>query len=109
MQHGVTINYAGLSPQQKLQILEEMGFKEIQPAEHGSNCLSRQGSGLICDCLQDVTTWGAPVDVKKWLGETHEERTAFAVKRQAYLNEGEGENPGPWWAHLEKSAPRYRH
>lgn len=109
MQHGIDINYTGLSPQQKLQILEEMGFKEIPPAEHGANCLSRQGNGLICDCLMGVTTWGAPVDVKKWLGETHEERAEFAAKRQAYLNEGEGRNPGPWWAHLEKNAPRYRH
>jgi len=109
MKHEVGIDYAGLTPQQKILILEEMGFKEIPPPEHGTNCLSRQGSGLICDCLQGVTTWGAPVDVKKYLGETHEERAAFAARRQAYQNEGEGQNPGPWWAHLEKNAPRYRH
>lgn len=108
MQHGISINYAGLDPQTKIQILEEMGFKEIPPAEHGTNCLSRQGRGLICDCLQGVTTWGAPPDVKAWLGETHEERAEFAARRQLYLNEGEGQNPGPWWTHLEKNAPRYR-
>lgn len=108
MQHNFTVNYAELSPQQKIQILEEMGFKEIPPAEHGTNCTSRQGSGLICDCLQGVTTWGAPLDVKTWLGETHGERAEFAARRQLYLNEGEGQNPGPWWTHLEKNAPRYR-
>lgn len=109
MQHGITINYAAMSPADKIKILEEMGFKEIPAPEHGTNCTSRQGRGLICDCLQGVTTWGAPVDVKKWLGETHEERAEFAAKRQPYLNEGDGENPGPWFVHLEKNAPRYRH
>ena len=108
MQHGININYATLSPQDKLQILEEMGFKEIPPAEHGTNCLSRQGRGLICDCLMGVTTWGAPLDVKRWLGETHEERAEFAAKRQMYLNEGEGESPGSWVYHLEQNAPRHR-
>jgi hypothetical protein len=109
VKHEFAIDYAGLTPQQKILILEEMGFKEIPPPEHGTNCLSRQGSGMRCDCLQGVTTWGAPLDVKKYLGETHEERAEFAARRQMYLNDGEGENPGPWWAHLEKNAPRNRH
>jgi hypothetical protein len=109
VKHEFAINYAGLTPQQKLVILEEMGFKEIPPSEHGTNCLSRQGSGMICDCLQGVTTWGAPQDVKKYLGETHEERAKFAARRQLYLNEGEGESPGSWIHHLKKNAPRYRH
>jgi hypothetical protein len=107
MQHGVNIDYAGLSPETKLQILKEMGFREISPDEHGSNCLSRQGSGLICDCLGGVTTWGAPSDVKPYLGETHEIRAAFFARRQTYLNEGEGESPGSWRVYLERTAPRY--
>ncbi|QJD53813.1 hypothetical protein SEA_KELA_253 [Streptomyces phage Kela] len=109
MQHGIQIDYSTLSPETKIQILREMGFKEIPPAEHGTNCLSRQGSGMICDCLMGVTTWGAPLDVKKWLGETHEARSEFAARRHAYLNDGEGESPGSWAVHLEKTAPRYRH
>jgi hypothetical protein len=108
MQHNFMVNYAGLSPQQKIQIMEEMGFKEIPPAEHGTNCTSRQGRGLICDCLQGVTTWGAPLDVKTWLGETHDERAEFAARRQLYQNDGIGESPGSWSNHLEKNAPRYR-
>jgi len=107
MQHNFNVNYAGLSPEQKLQILKEMGFGEISPNEHGYNCTSRQGRGLICDCLGGVTTWGAPSDVKKYLGETHEERTEFFARRSVYLNHGEGESPGSWRAHLEKTAPRY--
>lgn len=107
MQHSMNIDYSGLSPEQKLQILTEMGFKEIPPAEHGTNCTSRQGSGLICDCLQGVTTFGVPMDVKAWLGETHDDRAAFSARRQVYLNDGVGENPGTWADHLAKSAPRY--
>lgn len=107
MQHGININYAGLSPQDKLQILTEMGFREIPPSEHGTNCTSRQGRGLVCNCLQGVTTWGAPLDVKGYLGETHDQRVEFAVRRQMHQNEGVGENPGSWMSHLERTAPRY--
>lgn len=109
MQHGINIDYASLDNETKLQILKEMGFREIPPMEHGTNCLSRQGSGIICDCIQGVTTWGAPLDMKKWLGETHEERAAFAARRHTYLNDGEGESPGSWAIHLEQNAPRHRH
>lgn len=108
MLHGISIDYAGLDPEMKVKILSEMGFKEIPPAEHGTNCTSRQGRGLICDCLQGVTTWGAPLDVKTWLGETHDERAEFAARRQLYQNDGIGESPGSWSNHLEKNAPRYR-
>lgn len=107
MQHGIQIDYAGLSPETKLQILKEMGFREIPPAEHGTNCTSRQGRGLICDCLQGVTTWGAPLDVKAWLGESHEARAEFAARRQLHQNDGIGESPGSWALHLERTAPRY--
>jgi hypothetical protein len=107
MQHNFNVNYAGLTPREKLQILKEMGFQEASPEEHGWTCLSRQGKGIICDCLQGVTMWGAPADVKTFLGETHEQRADFAARRQPYMNEGEGQDPGPWWAHLEKTAPRY--
>lgn len=108
MRHGISIDYAGMTPEEKLQIMKEMGFREIPPAEHGTDCTSRQGRGLICDCLMGVTTWGAPPDVKTYLGETHDRRVEFATKRQAYLNHGEGESPGSWVAHLEATAPRYR-
>ncbi len=107
MQHGITINYAGLSPEVKLQIIKEMGFGEIPPAEHGSNCRSREGRGIRCDCLPGVTMWGAPLDVKPYLGETHEQRTEFAAKRQLAENDGEGKHPGSWVTHLENTAPRY--
>lgn len=107
MQHGVNIDYARLDPETKLQILKEMGFREIPPMEHGTNCTSRQGSGLICDCLQGVTTWGAPSDMKRWLGETQEQRAEFAERRQSYQNDGIGDSPGTWSAHLERTAPRY--
>lgn len=107
MQHGVNINYTRMSPEMKLQILKEMGFGEISPNEHGSNCTSLRGRGLICDCLGGVTTWGAPHDVKKYLGESHEERAEFFARRSAYLNDGEGESPGSWRVHLERTAPRH--
>jgi len=107
MQHSFSIDYAGLGPEAKLQILKEMGFREIPPAEHGTDCTSRQGRGLICDCLQGVTTWGAPLDMKRWMGESQEQRAEFAERRQSYQNDGIGNSPGSWAGHLEKTAPRY--
>lgn len=107
MRHEVKIDYAGLSPENKILLLKEMGFREIPPPEHGTNCQSRQGRGLRCDCLQGVTTWGAPADVKEWLGETHNERAEFAARRQLHENDGIGENPGSWGSHLVQNAPRY--
>lgn len=107
MQHNVSINYATLDPETKLRIAKEMGFREVSPAEHGSNCHSRQGSGICCDCIQGVTMWGAPLDVKPYLGETHEQRAEFAARRQLHDNDGIGESPGSWYQHLERTAPRY--
>ncbi len=109
MQHGINIDYAGLSPAIKLQIIKEMGFGEISPGEHSSNCTSLWGRGLICDCLPGVTTWGAPFDMKHWLGETQEQRVAFAELRLAYdpNSDTPGVDPSPWYKHLERTAPRY--
>lgn len=101
------INYLAMSPEQKLQILREMGFREDSPLEHGVNCVSRQGSGLICTCWPGTTSFKAPTDVRRYMGETNEARQEFAKKRADYLNDDIGENPGSWFNHLEKTAPRY--
>lgn len=102
------VNFAGLSPAQKLAILKEMGFKEDGPLEHGVNCTSRQGRGLKCDCLPGTTSFKAPADVKKYLGETMEARQVFAELRSEYENDGIGENPGSWADYLARTAPRYQ-
>jgi hypothetical protein len=107
MQHGIQIHYSGLSPETKLQILKEMGFRESGPLEHDTECTSRQGSGLICDCLPGTTSWKAPGDVRRHLGEHDEARRDFAEKRQQYQNDGIGDSPGPWYRYLEKTAPRH--
>jgi hypothetical protein len=107
MQHGVTINYAALDPRTKLQILKEMGFQEVGPREHGVDCTSRQGSGLICDCLPGTTSFKATGDVKRFLGETQEARVEYAAKRSEYQNDGIGDSPGSWSSYLERTAPRH--
>lgn len=100
-------NYLALSPQQKLQVMEAMGFREGSPLEHGVDCVSRQGSGLICTCWPGTTSFKAPGDVRRYMGETNEDRREFAEKRAEYENDGIGENPGSWVDHLAKTAPRY--
>lgn len=102
------VDFAGLPPEQKLQILKEMGFKEDGPPEHAVNCTSRQGSGLVCDCLPGTTSFKAPADVKKYMGETMEARQKFAELRSEYENDGIGSSPGSWVDYLERTAPRYR-
>ena len=103
-----TVDFKSLDPAQKLQILSEMGFVEASPLEHAVNCTSRQGSGLICDCLPGTTSFKAPADVKKYMGETLEARQEFADQRQEFENDGIGKHPGSWLNHLARTAPRYR-
>jgi hypothetical protein len=102
------INFRALSPEQKLQILREMDFIEVAPEEHGSSCPSLRNSGVRCDCLSPTTSWKAPSDVRRYMGETREARQAFDELRSPYLNDGEGESPGLWVDYLEKTAPRYQ-
>lgn len=101
------VEYAGLSPEMKLKILKEMGFREDGPLEHAVDCVSRQGSGFICTCWPGTTSFKAPADVKRYMGEDETARQEFARRRQEFQNDGDGENPGPWYAHLERTAPRY--
>jgi hypothetical protein len=102
------VDFSTLDPAQKLHILKEMGFREDGPLEHTINCTSRQGSGLRCTCLPGTTSFKAPADVKKYMGETTEARQAFGELREAYFNDGEGENPGSWVDYLTRTAPRYQ-
>lgn len=101
------VDFTVLTPHDKLQILKEMGFQEDPPAECGPDCMSRQGTGLICDCWPPTTSWKAPADVREFMGETHKARREFAERRQTYENDGVGDSPGLWITHLEKTAPRY--
>lgn len=101
------INYLALSPDQKLWVMREMGFREENPLEHGINCGSRQGSGLRCTCLPGTTSFKAPGDVRRYMGETDEARRGFAEKRAEYENDGIGKNPGSWFDHLSETAPRH--
>lgn len=101
------INYLALTPAQKIWVMREMGFQEDSPMEHTVNCTSRQGDGLRCTCIPGTTSFKAPNDVRRYMGETNVARIAFAEKRSEYENDGIGENPGSWFDHLEKTAPRY--
>lgn len=101
------IDFAALTPEDKLQILKEMGFGEVTPREHGYGCGSLQGSAFCCTCHPPLSTWTAPFDVRQYMGETKAARKEFAEKRWAHDNEGIGESPGLWVTHLEKTAPRY--
>lgn len=102
------VDFSSLSPESKLQILKEMGFGEVTPREHAYGCTSLQGSGLRCTCMPPLTTWTAPGDVRRYMGETKAARQEFAEKRWAYLNDGIGDSPGSWVYHLEQTAPRYQ-
>jgi hypothetical protein len=97
-----------LSPEEKLEVLKEMGFRENTPSEHAADCVSRQGSGFICTCEPPVTTWTAPAEVRQYMGEDNDSRRKFAEKRWEYMNNGIGESPGLWVFHLERTAPRHR-
>ena len=101
------VDYTNLSAEMKLKILKEMGFREDGPLEHAIDCVSRQGRGLICTCWPGTTSFKAPADVRRYMGEMDERRSLFAAKRQAYENLGEGESPGSWFTYLERTAPRY--
>lgn len=101
------INYLALTPAQKLWVMREMGFREGTPLEHGIDCTSRQGSALRCTCWPGTTSFKAPGDVRRYMGETSEARQAFAEKRSEYENNGIGNSPGSWFDHLEKTAPRH--
>lgn len=102
------VDFSALDPAQKLHILKEMGFREDGPLEHAVNCVSRQGSGLRCTCLPGTTSFKAPADVQRYMGETMEARQEFGEKRQAYENDGEGDHPGSWVDYLTRTAPRYQ-
>lgn len=101
------VNFSSLSPAQKIEILKELGFRESTPDEHAPNCTSRQGGGLRCTCIPPTTSWKAPGDVVKFMGETMEARQTFAEKRSTYENDGVGGSPGLWVDYLAKTAPRY--
>lgn len=102
------ISLAELSPEEKLHILKAMGFTENAPHEHARGCAHLVDNGLRCGCIPPVTNWTAPADVRGYMGESDKARKAFAEKRQEYLNDGDGEDPGPWSYHLTKTALRYR-
>jgi hypothetical protein len=102
-----SIDYRSLSPEKKLKILEEMGFSENPPDEHASNCPDRQDDAFRCDCIPPTTSFKAPLDVKAYMGESLRARRDFGEKRSAFVNDGDGEDPGLWITHLEKTAPRY--
>ncbi|MCP9209605.1 hypothetical protein [Streptomyces cucumeris] len=101
------IDFYNLTPEQKLGILKEMGFREEGPPEHSASCTSRQGTGLVCTCLPGTTSFKAPADVRRYMGETPKAREEFAEKRWTYENDGIGKPPGLWVEHLEKTAPRW--
>jgi hypothetical protein len=102
------IHLSMLSPKEKLEALEEMGFRERTPDEHAVGCASRQGSGLRCTCLPPVTAWVAPSEVRQYMGEDDANRKKFGEKRWAFENDDEGSNPGLWVTYLENTAPRHK-
>lgn len=50
-------------------------------SSHTSDCLSRQGSGLICDCVPDEPTWTQPKILTEHFGESWEQLLAAARER----------------------------
>ncbi|WP_409238410.1 hypothetical protein [Streptomyces sp. PA5.6] len=62
-----------LTPEQKLALLDAMGFTSHRPI-HSIGCTSLRGSGLSCTCARPQTHWLAPEDVVVHMHETFEER-----------------------------------
>ncbi|MFI2616609.1 hypothetical protein [Streptomyces sp. NPDC018584] len=87
-----------LTPEQKLALLNAMGFTSFRPI-HDTGCASLQGSGLICTCARPQTRWLAPKDVVVHMHETVEERRAETDERirredERIRREDEGEDLG---------------
>lgn len=91
------VDYKSMPPEQKLALLEEMGFIRTR-VEHQITCTSIQGSGLICTCVAPVSKWEAPADVRKHLHETHPERVEYTSRRSSWEDDGihEGGKPERW-------------
>ncbi|MFE9412277.1 hypothetical protein ACFYN0_26315 [Streptomyces sp. NPDC006704] len=82
-----------LTPEQKLALLDAMGFTSHRPI-HSINCVSIQGSGFICTCARPQTRWLAPDDVVAHMHETVEERRAETDERiRREEEEEEDEDP----------------
>lgn len=77
-----------LAPEFKVQLMEAMGFTP-QRQPHQLSCMSIQGSGYICTCVQPPTVWIQPHDVDVLRHETPNERRAATQARNAQEEEDE--------------------
>ncbi|MER5754375.1 hypothetical protein [Streptomyces sp. NPDC002088] len=76
---------AELLPEQKVALLEAMGFKPVG-GDHDDDCVRRtHGSGFRCICVPPATMWSQPRDVEAYRKETWEDRRALA---QQWSREG---------------------
>lgn len=65
----------GLKAEDKVALFRSLGMSRIGSA-HTMDCLSIQGSGLICTCVPDAATWTSPQDVTDLFEENWEQRKA---------------------------------
>lgn len=84
-----------LSAAAKVQALEAMGFLRTRNS-HSPGCTTFQGSGYICTCLAPESTWSAPAEVCRFLGESLAERRAYTQLRNAHENDGGGSPVKSW-------------
>lgn len=88
---------AKLSPADKVEAMEAMGFMRYRPDHRGSCMLIRGGSGYICTCSAAPTSyWLAPNEVSDQIGESYAERKAYAHKRLAWDEESGKPRLEPW-------------
>lgn len=105
---GLLASAEDFPPERKVQLLKAMGFTPYGRT-HDRNCVSLQGSGLICTCVQPEKKWRNPEDVTAFLGETYEERRLKT--RERIRREDDEFDADRWDLHCpspkpeEKSAP----
>lgn len=68
-----TLQVANLSPEEKVRLIEEMGFTRTG-SSHQPDCPYAIDAGFKCNCVPPAPEWSAPNDVLEHLGETYEER-----------------------------------
>lgn len=74
----------------KVKLAEAMGFAQGK-APHEMGCVSIQGSGLICTCVEPEILWTNPDDVSEFLEDTFEIRKERTLERERKEEEAERE------------------
>lgn len=75
-------NWREVLPEEKVRIIQEMGFTPMRETHQPDCPVTLGGNGLRCNCAPDPTYWSPPDDVLEFRHETWSERLALRRKQQ---------------------------